>query len=72
MEFMSGSNAIGLLREFENQNKIKPLFIASLTAFNDDETQNYIIKCGADIVITKPISMVQINELMEIYLEAKI
>ena len=65
MEYMCGSSAISLVREFEKQNKIQKYFICSLTAFEDTETKKDIINKGADIVLSKPISAKVLDNLID-------
>lgn len=65
MEFMSGSAAIAILKQLEKESKINKIFIASLTAFSDEDINNNLIKLGADVVITKPLSITNKKILLE-------
>lgn len=64
MEYLNGSKAISLVRELEAQNKVKRVFIISLTAFSDDETTKFIKKSGADLVYPKPLTKQQIDTII--------
>ena len=57
MEYMIGSDAIGIISEWERLNKIKKIFIVSLTAFIDENNINIIKSKGADIVFHKPLTV---------------
>jgi len=56
MEFMKGSDAIKILRDFEKNNKIPKFIIFSATSFEDKISHDYITNAGADFVIKKPVS----------------
>jgi len=56
MEFMQGSAAIKILREFEMQNKIPHYCIFSSTSFEDKISQDYIKDAGADFILNKPLN----------------
>lgn len=57
MEYMTGSNAISILRQLEKENKIRPIYIVSLTAFTDESTKDEIMRKGADYILYKPFSV---------------
>ena len=61
MEYMNGSKAISILKDMEKIKKIKRHYYVSLTAFSDDETKYDLMKKGANLVITKPLS----NSILE-------
>lgn len=63
MEYMCGSTAICILREWEILRKIKKVYIISLTAFVDEFTLSNIKQKGADIVINKPLSQSILSDL---------
>ena len=65
MEYMCGSTAISLLREWEVLRKIKNIFIVSLTAFIDEYTLSNIKQKGANMIITKPFSQKSLCELFD-------
>ena len=63
MEYMCGSTAIGIIRELQICNKIKKIFISSLTAFTDDNTLEMIKRKGSDMIIEKPLNSDKIELL---------
>ena len=54
MEFLNGSQAVKLIRKFEKNQNIKTYEIISITAFDDEETKNYIYKSGINVILSKP------------------
>lgn len=54
MEFINGSEAIKIVRNLQSQNKIKPVIIASLSAFEDDLMKKVIQETGVDYILSKP------------------
>lgn len=64
MNYMQGSSATSILRKLEQIQKIKPLFIVSLTAFMDKENHDYILSNGANIVCVKPLSYKKLQEIL--------
>ncbi len=56
MEYMNGSEAIRILRDWEKSNKIKNRKLFSVSAQEDIESSRAIFACGADNVFGKPIS----------------
>lgn len=64
MNYMQGSSATSILRKLEEIQKIKHLFIISLTAFMDQENHDYILSNGADIVCVKPLSYIKLKEIL--------
>lgn len=67
MEYINGSEAIKIMRDLENNSKIKKCLYFSITAFEDQESIQRIVKAGADLVLSKPASKKQIQELIELY-----
>ena len=63
MEYMSGSTAVSIMRDWEKCNKIKKIFIISLTAFADEITLNEIKNKGSDLVLIKPLCQSSLNKL---------
>ena len=63
MPGMLGSEAIKYIRDIENKNDLKRTTIIGLTGDTDQDTKKYILEQGADDVLTKPI---QIKEIMNI------
>jgi len=56
MEYMNGSNAIKILRDWEKRNKIKNLKLFSITGQEDIQSYKHILSSGADSVLGKPVS----------------
>ena len=56
MEYMNGSQAIKFIREMENDRKILKTTIITSTCFENNISEEYILKSGADLVIKKPLS----------------
>lgn len=65
MEFMDGSLSISILRSFEQKNKVKNVFIISMSSFDDDLNRINIHKSGADAIITKPCSKYILKNLLD-------
>lgn len=56
MEFINGSEAIKIIRNLEDKKKIKPIIIASITAFEDKLIKKIIANVGVNYFIPKPCS----------------
>jgi CheY-like chemotaxis protein len=54
MEYLNGSQAIKLIRELEQQGKIKPVNIITATYFEDEISKQYLLNCGAELILPKP------------------
>ena len=54
MMFLNGSEAVRLIRKLEQDEKIKNYKIVSITAFDDEETKNNILKSGMNKILPKP------------------
>ncbi len=65
MEFMNGSEAIKIIRNLENSNKIKPTKIACCTALEEETIENYNKNTGFDSILPKPCDEVKINKFFE-------
>lgn len=65
MEYMSGSTAVSIIRQLEKESKVHNIYIASLTAFTDEETRNNILNKGVDKVFMKPMSALYLKDLIE-------
>ena len=70
MEYMSGSRTISILKNLERNNKIAKYFIVSLTAFSDEQTIKEIKDKGANMVIEKPLTNNDFENLVNCYKEA--
>lgn len=67
MQFMNGSQAISILRAFQNQNKwsIKfPIYCA--TAFSDDTSKFNILASGFTDILAKPLTKSVLRDLLEV------
>jgi len=62
MEYMNGSEAIKIIRNFQNVNKINSFNIVTVTAFEDQVTRNNILKAGVDELLQKPLSKHHLEE----------
>lgn len=71
MEYINGSEAIKILRELERNSKIKRCLYFSITAFEDDQNKQKILDSGADLILSKPASRRQLEEVIEFYFSTK-
>lgn len=67
MEFMHGSEAIKIIREFEGLNKIKKYKIFSATSYEDKLTEKHIMDAGADMLLNKPFTKEKLLSAIESY-----
>jgi len=56
MEYMNGSETIKIIRKFQSFNKIQKFNIATVTAFEDQDTRSAILLSGVDEIFPKPLS----------------
>ncbi len=56
MEYFSGSEAIKFIRNLERIKNYQKAKIVSITCHEDSKIADYIIKAGADFVISKPLT----------------
>ena len=54
MEYMDGSDSIQILRQMEQENKIKNVNMISVTSFDDENNRETILSKGANFIINKP------------------
>ena len=54
MKYLMGSEAVKILRKLQDLNKINNYYIASVTAFEDEQTKKEISKSGINTIIGKP------------------
>jgi len=54
MEYVNGSEAITFIRKLQSLNKVKNIYISSITAFEDEFNKRNIMKSGADDILSKP------------------
>ena len=65
MDYMNGSSAVSILRSYIELKKIRSIDnIVSLTAYEDDESINNLLKKGSNRVITKPVEASVFNEVL--------
>ncbi len=64
MEFLNGSETVKIMRKLEESNKINKYYVVSATAFDDVETENYLIKLGVDKVINKSCTVSSIYNII--------
>lgn len=64
MEFMNGNECVKIIRGFEANKKIVPIFLIILTAFNDPETLNTLLHDGANLIIQKPLSSEDLKTIL--------
>lgn len=67
MEYMNGSEAIKIIRNFQKLNKINWFNIVTVTAFEDPVTRNNIIKAGVNEILQKPLSKHHLEEYFKRY-----
>lgn len=67
MKYINGSDAIKLIRNLEDNNKINKNIIISMTAYEDENSINLITRAGADFIISKPYSKNQIITVLTKY-----
>lgn len=64
MEFMSGSDAVKILKKLEREGKVKPIDYFSVTCFEDEMTKGNILSAGISDVISKPASDSKIEHIL--------
>lgn len=62
MEYMNGSEAIKIIKNFQNVNKINTFNIVTVTAFEDPVTRSNIKKAGVDYILQKPLNKHNLEE----------
>ena len=65
MEFLNGSNTIRIIRELEKKGKFSNTKIFSVTAFEDVITTKNIHDSGADLILNKPVSKIDLKKYMK-------
>jgi len=63
MEYLNGSEAINIIRTIEERKVNSRKLIISLTCYEDISMINYIMKSGADTVLTKPLNKNKIKQI---------
>ena len=69
MEFINGSEAVKIVKNLENNKKIKPIIIASITSFEDNFMIKLIQNVGFNYFLHKPCAE---NNLRKFFEEFKI
>lgn len=64
MEFMNGSESVRILRNLESLNKLRKCIYFSVTAYDDDSTKQSIMRSGVNELLTKPISITTVYNVM--------
>lgn len=64
MDFFNGSEAIKFVRNFEKTKNYQKSKIVSITCHEDTKITDYIIKIGADCIVSKPLTK---NILLNIF-----
>jgi signal transduction histidine kinase/CheY-like chemotaxis protein len=61
MEFMNGTEAIKIIREYEKLNKIRPLFITKVSAMHFEQNSD-----GTNVTLEKPVRDKQIQNVLKL------
>jgi signal transduction histidine kinase/CheY-like chemotaxis protein len=61
MDFMNGTEAIKIIREYEKLNKIRPLFVAKVSAMHFEQNTD-----GVDMTLEKPVRDKQIQNVLKL------
>lgn len=64
MEYMNGSQSIKIIRQMENDCKIKKVNIVSVTSFDDEFTKEIILSKGANFLIDKPCNQAALIKIL--------
>jgi len=65
MEYLNGSETVKIMRTLEEKSKINKYHIVSITAFDDHETKNCILKSGVNSIVVKPCSKSSIVDTLK-------
>lgn len=63
MDYIDGSKSMEILKELEISNKIKPIPKVSITSFDDENTNQFLLEKGADYVLNKPCSSYSLEKI---------
>ena len=69
MEYLNGSEAVKIIRKLEQNHKINKYPIASITAFEDDETRKNILNSGVNFILSKPCTKLDITNILQKLIE---
>jgi signal transduction histidine kinase/CheY-like chemotaxis protein len=64
MEYLNGSEAVQILRKFEDNKRINFYPIISITAFDDKISKNRILSSGINTILSKPCSKTAIYNIL--------
>ena len=64
MEYLNGSQAVSIVRNLEQNKKIKKYEIISITAFDDKATQDRILGSGVNSILLKPCNKSDIRKIL--------
>ena len=65
MMFLNGSEAVRIIRKFEQDKKIQNYKIFSITAFDDEETRKNLLDSGINSILSKPCSKSQMLKIFK-------
>ena len=65
MEYLNGSETVKIIRKLEDKGMINKYFYASVTAYEDQETRNNILKSGINTIISKPCTKSTLLSIMK-------
>ena len=72
MPVMSGMDASLLIREFENENGLKPAIIVGVVAsMIESENRRFVEQFGMDVCLKKPVRFQSLKEILEDWLVEK-
>jgi CheY-like chemotaxis protein len=65
MPVMDGLESTRLIREFEQENRLKPVTIVALTALASSSIQQEAFATGIDLFLTKPVKLKELRQLVD-------
>lgn len=68
MPVMDGTEAIRKIRQYERDNSLPRSQIVALTALGSNEAKQIALECGADLFLTKPVSLKTLTSLLVQYI----
>ena len=68
MPVMDGTEAIRRIRQYERDNSLPRSQIVALTALGSNEAKQIALECGADLFLTKPVSLKTLTSLLVQYI----
>jgi len=64
MEYLNGSETASIIRKLEQNNKFRSHLIVSISAMDDIESKQRLLKSGVDIVIPKPCTKSDLKNIL--------